>query len=112
MVEMSDGALIVRNVDDADQLMKMIRGAAESVRKWIAKQNGDPLAMLRRMKFDPVGFHPVLGHALNLVEQINQTWKYCVAAAAARQLMLLHPEVEGFRLAPGAYACQGRSRLS
>jgi hypothetical protein len=39
--------------------------------------------------------------ALNLVEQINQTWTYLVALAAAKQLLTLHPEAGGYRLAPG-----------
>jgi hypothetical protein len=56
------------------------------------------------MKFDPAGFHPIEGHALNLIEQINQTWTYVVALAAARQLLDLHPEAGGYRLAPGAHA--------
>lgn len=67
-------------------------------------QRGDPLDMLKRMKFDPVGFHPVEDRPLNMVEQINQTWTYAVAVAAARQLLTLHPEAEGYYLAPGAHA--------
>ena len=38
------------------------------------------------MKFETVGFHPVDGCALNVVEQINQTWTYTVALAATKQL--------------------------
>ena len=106
------GPLIVRCVADADLLMDKVRTAAASVRNWMAGQTDDPLDMLRRMKFEPVGFHPVGGHALNIVEQINQTWTYCVALAAARQLLLLHPDVEGFRLAPGAHACQALDIMS
>jgi hypothetical protein len=93
--------------------MDKIRTAASSVRSWIADQDGDdPLDILRRMKFEPVGFHPIHGHVLNIVEQINQTWTYCVALAAARQLLLLHPDVGGFRLAPGAHACQALDIMS
>lgn len=106
------GLLIVRSVVDADLLMEKVRTAAASVRNWIAEQSGDPLDMLRRMKFDSVGFHPIEGHALNIVEQINQTWTYCVALAAARQLLLLHPDAGGFSLAPGAQACQALDILS
>jgi hypothetical protein len=106
------GPLIVNCVADADKLMDKVRAAAGSVRSWIAGQTGDPLDILRRMKFEPVGFHPIDGHALNIVEQINQTWTYCVALAAARQLLLLHPDVGGFRLAPGAHACQALDIMS
>jgi hypothetical protein len=106
------GPLIVRCIADADLLMDKVRTAAASVRNWIAGQTGDPLDMLRRMKFEPVGFHPIGGHALNIVEQINQTWTFCVALAATRQLLLLHPDLEGFHLAPGAHACQALDIMS
>jgi len=66
------GPLTVRSVADADALMDKIRASAVSVRNWIAEQSGDPLDMLRRIKFEPVGFHPIEGYALNIVEQINQ----------------------------------------
>lgn len=56
------------------------------------------------MKFELVGFHPVEDRPLNGVEQINQTWTYFVAAEAAKQLLVLHPNVGGFHLAPGAHA--------
>jgi hypothetical protein len=51
-----------------------------------------------------VGVVVIEERSLNLVEQINQTWTFAVALAAARQLLQLHPDVGGFRLAPGAYA--------
>jgi hypothetical protein len=34
----------------------------------------------------------------------RKTWTFAVALAAARQLLALHPNVGGFRLAPGAHA--------
>ena len=98
--------IVVHSVNDADRLMDAVRASAARMHDWIAAQTGDPLAMLKRMKFDPVGFHPIEGYKLNLVEQINQTWTYTVAIAAARQLLLLHPAAGGFRLAPGAHASQ------
>ena len=98
--------MIIRSIEDADLHMSAIRGSAARVHDWITAQDGDPLVMLRRMKFEPVGFHPIEGHALNMVEQINQTWTFAVAIAAARQLLTLHPEAGGFRLAPGAHASQ------
>jgi len=97
--------LSVQTVADADRLMALIRTAAARIQNWIATQSGDPLDTVRRMKFEPIGFHPIEGHALNLVEQINQTWTFAVALAATRQLLLLHPDAGGFRLAPGANAC-------
>lgn len=96
--------MLVRTTEDIDRYLGLISEAAAKVRAWFVAHPGDPLDMLRQMKFKPVGFHPIEGHALNLVEQINQTWTYTVALAAARQLLVLHPEAGGYHLAPGAYA--------
>jgi hypothetical protein len=96
--------MLVRNIEDIDRYLEQVRKAATDTHAWIAAQTGDPLDLLRRMKFETIGFHPIEGHALNLVEQINQTWSYVVALAAARQLLELHPDVGGYQLAPGAHA--------
>lgn len=96
--------LIVRTSDEADELMAAVRASAGRAHAWIASQSGDPLDLLRRMKFDQIGFHPLEDRALNLIEQINQTWTFAVAIAAARQLLELHSDAGGFRLAPGAHA--------
>lgn len=63
-----------------------------------------PSDALRRMKFEAVGFHPIKGHPLNLIEQINQTFTYLVALKATEWLLERHPDAGGFRLAPGADA--------
>jgi len=84
--------------------MDLVRASAKRAQAWIAEQSGDPLDLLRSMKFEPVGFHPLEDRALNIIEQINQTWTYAVAIAAARQLLELHPDAGGLQLAPGAHA--------
>jgi hypothetical protein len=96
--------LRVQTVADVDRYMDQLRASALRVRDWVAAQSGDPLELLRRMKFDPVGYHPIEDRSLNFIEQINQTGTFAVALAAARQLLTLHPGVGGFRLAPGAHA--------
>jgi hypothetical protein len=98
--------LFVKTTEDVDRHLELIAQAAAGVRAWMATQTGDPLDILRRMKFDPVGQHPIEGHPLNLVEQINQSWTYAVALVAARQLLRMHPEAAGYRLEPGAHAAQ------
>ena len=96
--------IVIRTEIVADELMAMVRASAARSQEWVAAHSGDPLDLLRQMKFDPVGFHPLEDRPLNLIEQINQTWTFAVAIAAARQLLALHPDVGGFRLAPGAHA--------
>ena len=94
----------IQSIADADRLLDTIRASAARAHDWIAAQSGDPLDMLKKMKFEPVGFHPIEDRALNVIEQINQTWTYFVAAAAAKELLALHPDAGGFHLAPGAHA--------
>ncbi|MER8734103.1 hypothetical protein NKH28_30570 [Mesorhizobium sp. M1227] len=96
--------LIVRNAREADDLMAIVRTSARRAQEWMSAQSDDPLALLRRMKFDQVGFHPLEGRPLNLIEQVNQTRTFAVAITAARQLLVLHPDAGGLRLAPGAHA--------
>jgi hypothetical protein len=96
--------MLVRTVEDIEGYLVQVRKAAADTHAWFATQSGDPINLLRQIKFCTIGFHPIQGHALNLVEQINQTWTYLAALAAARQLFELHPEAGGFRLAPGAHA--------
>jgi hypothetical protein len=96
--------LKVQTVADVDRYMDLLRASARRAQERIVAQPGDPLDLLRRMKFEAVGCHPIEDRALNIVEQINQTWTFVVALAAARQLLALHPDVGGFRLAPGAHA--------
>jgi hypothetical protein len=103
-IERGAGCMVVDNIEDVDRYLGQVRNAAAKIHAWIAAQTGDPLDLLRRMKFETVGFHPVGGHALNVIEQINQTWTYVVALAAARHLLRLHPEAGGYLLAPGANA--------
>lgn len=96
--------LKVQTVADIDRHMNQLRASARRAQDWVATQSGDPLDLLRRMKFDAVGCHPIEDRPLNFIEQVNQTWTFAVALAAARQLLALHPDVGGFRLAPGAHA--------
>lgn len=96
--------LTVQTIADVDDYMDQLRDSARRVQEWIRAQSGDPLDLLRRMKFETIGFHPIEDRQLNFIEQINQTWTFSVALAAARQLLMLHPDVGGFRLAPGAHA--------
>ncbi|MDY8111077.1 hypothetical protein U0C82_18295 [Fulvimarina sp. 2208YS6-2-32] len=95
--------LHVRSLDDVDRHLSAVHAAAAKTQTWIAAHDGSPMDLLRAMKFETIGFHPVADHALNVVEQINQTFTYAVALAAARTLLVRHPDAGGFVLAPGAH---------
>jgi len=94
----------VRSLADVDSHFKTIRRSAAHIRDLLIASKDQPLDLLRRMKFELIGRHPIDDRELNLVEQINQTWTFAVALAATRELFKLHPHVGGFRLAPGAHA--------
>jgi len=58
--------LIVRTVGEADHLLAALRASAARAQAWVASQSGDPLDLLRRMKFEQVGFHPLEDRPLNI----------------------------------------------
>jgi hypothetical protein len=49
-----------------------------------------------------VGHDPLTGAALNVIEQINQTFTILVPLRAVGRLIEMHPEANGFRLALSA----------
>jgi hypothetical protein len=88
------GCITVANRDDVDRYMGRIKDASGKFADWIKEwQADDPVDLLRRIKFETTGFHPILGHPLNLIEQINQTWTFI-------------PDAGGFLLSPGAHAAR------
>ena len=103
---MASEVLIVRTAQEADELTRKVRSAADRLRASISALEGDGAALLRALKFEAIGTHPIHGHALNPIEQVNQTWTYLVALAAAHQLLALHPGAGGLLIAPGAHAAQ------
>jgi hypothetical protein len=96
--------LTIASLSDIDRLMDLIVASAARSQRWMAAQTSDPLELFRRMKFDPIGSHPVEDQKLNLVEQINQTWNYVAALAATRILLERHPNPGVFGLAPEGQA--------
>lgn len=86
--------IVIRTAVETDNLMEMVRASAARAQQTDGVAIGDPLDLLRRMKFDPPGFHPLEDRPLNLDRATNQTWTFAVAIAAARQLLNLHPRRE------------------
>lgn len=95
--------LTVHGKQEIDVHLEAIYSSAERTYRWIRQYSGSPMELFRAFKFDPVGVHPFAGHALNVIEQVNQTATYLVALEAARLLFDLHPEEPGYVIAPGAY---------
>lgn len=100
------GAMLIESLQQVDDNIARVRASARRTADWLAAHRGDPLELLRQLKFDPVGRHPVEDRPLNVIEQVNQTWTYLAALVATRWLLAKHPKAGGFRLAPGAHAAQ------
>jgi O-acetyl-ADP-ribose deacetylase (regulator of RNase III) len=84
-------------------VLKNARNAAEQLMR-TAEQG---IHLLRRLKFERAGFHPLSGDPLNLLEQVNQTFTFLVTFEAARIVLAKHrDECSGLRLhlgtAPGS----------
>ncbi len=103
---MMPGVLLIRNAAQVDELAGQVRASATKLQGWIASFSGDGIGLLRALKFEQVGFHPLDGRALNAIEQVNQIWTYLTALSAVRVLLDLHPDAGNFRIAPGANAAQ------
>lgn len=88
---------------DVDHQISLIDASATRTRAWLLQHPGSGIELLRALKFETVGYHPVEDRPLNAIEQINQTWTYLVALLATRQLLTMHPDAGGFRVAPGAH---------
>lgn len=99
-----NGVFEIRSAADADHWRQVVLGHADTVAAAIKSHAGQGIGLLRAMKFEQIGIHPIYGNPLNLIEQVNQTFSYLVAIEAARFLLDRHPHAGGFKLAPGAHA--------
>jgi hypothetical protein len=93
---------VIRTIADAESMhARMLAGAARTA-DWLRSFAGEPIALLKALRFDLVGCDPLTGEPLNVVEQLNQTFTILVTLRAVERLIELHPDAGGFRLALGA----------
>jgi len=95
--------LQISNPDELDTHLRKIDDMTTRVMRSIVSINS-PIEAMRQMKFEAIGFHPIEGRPLNLIEQVNQTFTFLVALKATAWLFKRHPGTKGYRLAPGAKA--------
>jgi hypothetical protein len=97
---------IIRTVTDAEEMhTRILDGAARTV-AWLRNCDSEPMALLKKLRFETVGHDPLTGEPLNVVEQLNQTFTILVTLRAVERLIELHPEASGFHVALGT--CSGR----
>ncbi len=90
---------VIRSVHDAEALHAQVLSAAERTAAWVRSFAGSPLELLTALRFQTVGHDPLTGEALNVIEQLNQTFTILVSLRAAGRLIEMHPDADGFRLA-------------
>lgn len=90
---------IIRSVADTEAMRAQILSSAARSSDWLRSFVGHPLELLRALRFHTVGHDPLTGEPLNLVEQINQTFTILANLRAVEQLLEMHPEAGGYRLA-------------
>ena len=92
---------VIRTISDAEQIhAQILDGAARTV-AWLRSVEGEPMTVLKMMRFETVGHDPLTGQPLNVVEQLNQTFTILVSLRAVEKLIELHPESKGYQLALG-----------
>ncbi len=91
----------IRTIADAEQMHAQILDGATRTVAWLRGVEGEPMAVLKKLRFDAVGHDPLTGSPLNVVEQLNQTFTILVSLRAVEKLIELHPEAGGFTLALG-----------
>lgn len=91
----------LHNARQIPPYIRKVRSAADmtlkSLRKALAGSN-DSLALLRDLKFNKMGRHPLQDRDLNLIEQLNQTATCLVSFKAAKLIFKQHPDCGGLRL--------------
>ena len=88
----------VMSVEEAQSVENTILEAANRSSEWISASGLKGVDLIRSLKYEPIGFHPIDLRPLNLIEQVNQTFTCLAAIKAIEVLFQLHPESAGFRL--------------
>ena len=90
----------IRTIIDAEQMhAQILDGAARTV-AWLRGVEGEPMSVLKRLRFDAVGHDPLTGKPLNVIEQLNQTFTIWVSLRAVLEADRASPG--GLRIHIGA----------
>jgi len=92
---------IIRTIADAEGMHAQLLAGAANTAAWLRNFAGDPMALLKALRFELVGRDPLTAEPLNVVEQLNQTFTILLTLRAVERLIELHPDAGGFRVALG-----------
>ena len=87
--------LEIGTLEEVEKTIHALALSAEETRKALASlaAENDGIQFLSEMKFSEIGKDPLnRNRALNVVEQVNQTFTYLASFKAVEYLLKLHPE--------------------
>jgi hypothetical protein len=93
--------ILLHSPDEAHARMKELCHAASATRASLKSllQSDDAIQILRMMKFEKIGYDPLDSRrALNLTEQLNQTFTYLASLQAAVEIFNRHPSIQSLTL--------------
>lgn len=89
----------VKSLEEIRLMELSVLEQAKTTALQLVTSAGNGISMLKKLKFEKAGLHPILGTPLNLIEQLNQTFTCLVTFAATRMLYEWHSGIcSGFRL--------------
>jgi hypothetical protein len=71
---------VIRSITEAESIYAGLLNGAARTADWLRGFSGDPIALLKALRFELVGHDPLTGEPLNVVEQLNQM----IGAGAAK----------------------------
>ena len=78
---------LIQSTQDVEAVRAEVLRSAERTRAWLSGFVGEPLGLLKAMKFEAIGTDPLTGEPLNLIEQLNQTFTVLVTLRAVERLL-------------------------
>lgn len=83
----------IQSEDDLRRLRHSVTEAAAKTCEALGQLSDlTPIRAMARLKFTQFGRHPIDDRALNLIEQVNQTFTYLASFAAAEEIGRRHPD--------------------
>jgi hypothetical protein len=82
---------------DIPKIRRRVNNSASKAAKQLRALVGSGIELLRKIKFDQIGHHPIDRRPLNLIEQVNQTFTALASLRAAELLFEWHPKLKQIR---------------
>lgn len=91
---MENKNMVIESIKQVEELkLKMYKSANDTVEQLRTLiETHSALELLFKMKFEKIGYEPIEGTTLNIIEQINQTFSDLVAINALEDLLTRYPE--------------------